>query len=332
MAHDLFNDTMAFVGDEPWHGLGRKVSPTVSAAEMCAQAGLNWEVQKLPAPGARLMDPRKRTYDRYLIYRDPVRRGEKEKVALGMVGAGYEPLQNRDAFRFFEPFITGKFAEFQTAGALGNGERVWVQAKLKHRIVIGKDDAIDRYLLLSNTHNGAGAVTIRFTPIRVVCRNTLNLAVEDGGKSAISVRHTRHIDKRLAESQASELELELIVDKVFADARTLFAAMAERPLNASERAIILDSLFPRTRLQVEKKERPERWRRVDAVLEDGCVTPRETAGSLWGLYNAIVRDEDYRPSREAGPEARLERVWFGASEAVKIRALDYCRKYLKEAA
>ena len=168
MGHNLLNNTMAFVGEEPWHDLGRPVSPNVSAAEMCGQAGLDWKVEKLPAPGARVVDQKKEIYDRYLIYRDPI--GEEQaKVALGMVGSGYEPLQNREAFAFFTPFIDTGFAQFQTAGALGNGERVWVQAKLQEQILVAKNDVIDRYLLLSNSHNGAGAVSIRFTPIRVVC-------------------------------------------------------------------------------------------------------------------------------------------------------------------
>ncbi len=241
---------MAVVGEEPWHGLGNPVSPNVSAAEMCREAGLDWTVEKLPAPGARIVDPKKTIYDRYLIYREPIaKKRENEKVALGMVGSGYEPLQNRDAFAFFTPFIDSRFAQYETAGALGNGERVWVQAKLREQILVAKDDVVDRYLLLSNSHNGAGAVTIRFTPIRVVCQNTLNLAIEDGGKSAISVRHTRHVDRNLARSQASELKL--IIDKVFADAQNLFAAMALRSLKPAERIDILEALFPRTKLQVE---------------------------------------------------------------------------------
>ena len=329
MGHNLLNNTMAFVGKQPWHGLGCPVAPNVSAAEMCRQAGLDWQVEKLPAPGARVLHQRKKIYDRYLIYRDPFGQ-EQAKVALGMVGSGYEPLQNQDAFAFFTPFIDTGFAQFQTAGALGNGERVWVQAKLRDQIAVAKDDLIDRYLLLSNSHNGAGAVTIRFTPIRVVCQNTLNLAIEDGGKSAITVRHTRHIDRNLAKSQASELKL--IFEKVFTEAENLFAAMALRSLKQAERKDILEALFPRTEPQVEKNEKPERWCRVEAILDNEKVTPRMTAGSLWGLYNAVVHDEDYRSSREAGPEARLERVWFGSGEGVKIRALNFCRKYLKKAA
>src|SRR5271157_4085226 len=136
MAHNLFNNQMAFVGKEPWHGLGNPVSPNVSAAEMCREASLDWTVEKLPAPGARIVNPKKTIYDRYLIYREPIAiKREKEKVALGMVGSGYEPLQNRDAFAFFAPFIDSRFAQYETAGALGNGERVWVQAKLREQVL-----------------------------------------------------------------------------------------------------------------------------------------------------------------------------------------------------
>lgn len=329
MTHDLMHGHMAYVGEVPWHGLGQQVADTITAAAMCSAAGLNWTVVKEPAPGARLLDPRKKRYDRYLILRDPVK-DESGRVALGLVGSGYEPLQNSDAFAFFEPFIDSGFARFHTAGALGNGERVWVLAKLKDQIVIGKDDPIDRYLLLANSHNGEGAVSVRFTPIRVVCQNTLNLAIADKGKSAISVRHTRHIDRNLARAQATELKA--IFDKVFADAAALFAVMAARSLKAGQRDDILEALFPRTKQQVESRERPERWRRIERVLDDGAVTPRRTAASLWGLYNAIVRDEDYRSSREAGAEARLERVWFGAGEDLKLRTLRHFRDVLSKAA
>jgi phage/plasmid-like protein (TIGR03299 family) len=330
MAHDLLAGRMAYVGEEaPWHHLGKAVPATVTSAELCQAAGLNWKVWKDPAPGARLVNKKKNVHDRYLILRQPIE-AEKDPVALGMVGAGYEPLQNIDAFKFFEPFIDTEFAEFHTAGGLGNGERVWVLAKLKHQIVVGKDDPIDRYLLLANTHNGEGAVSVRFTPIRVVCQNTLNLALKEKGKSAITVRHTRHMDRHLVRAQADELKQ--IIDKVFADAANSFAAMACRTLRADERDEILEALFPRTKLQRDKHERPERWRRVEEILENPAVTPRSTAASLWGLYNAVVRDEDYRSSREAGPESRLERVWFGSGEDLKLRTLGYCRDFLKMAA
>jgi hypothetical protein len=121
MAHNLFKGRMAFAGEVPWHRLGTNVPASVTAAEMIEAAGLAWRVNLRAAPGARIIDDEAGTYDRYLIVRE--RFGEEtEEVALGMVGSRYVPLQNTDAFSFFEPFIRNGWAKFHTAGALGNGE------------------------------------------------------------------------------------------------------------------------------------------------------------------------------------------------------------------
>ena len=114
--------------------------------EMCRAAEPGLGGQEGARSGARIVDERRGLHDRYLILRDRVGK-ERDEVALGMVGSGYEPLQNTEAFRFFEPFIEGKYARFHTAGALGNGERIWVLVKLNERIVIGNDDIVDRFLL-----------------------------------------------------------------------------------------------------------------------------------------------------------------------------------------
>src|SRR5689334_13686469 len=129
MPHDLFQNSMAYVGEQPWHGLGQRVPPNVGAATMIQAAKLNWQVHKQPAPGARLIDDHQSVYDRYLILRDPVDQ-EIDKVALALVRKGYQPLQNIEAFEFFAPFIENKWAEFHAAGALHRGERIWVLARL----------------------------------------------------------------------------------------------------------------------------------------------------------------------------------------------------------
>lgn len=324
MGHNLFHGRMAFVDEAPWHGLGKRVPESITTQELCVAAGLDWSVRKVPAPGARIIEAKKGVYDRYLVLRDPVT-DEPSPVAMGMVRGTYELLQNTEAFAFFEPFIESGFAAFHTAGALGNGERVWVLVKLKGEIVISGDDQVDRYLLLSNTHDGSGSVSVRFTPIRVVCQNTLNIANKKGS-AVVSVRHTRNLSHNLAEAQARELML--VIEKVFAESAVLFGEMARRIISAGEADHLLNVLFPRK----DKTKEPERWRRIREVLEDGGVTPRATKRTLWGLYNAIVRDEDYRNTREASKEARLSRVWFGSGSDLKLKALAASRYLLKKAA
>ena len=327
MGHDLFQGSMAFVGETPWHRLGTAVESHVRAEQMMCAANLDWQVQKEPAPGARLLAPG-HIYDRYIVLRDPVG-DETEAVALAIVGKEYEPLQNVDAFTFFEPFIDNGWAEFHTAGALGNGERVWALARLSEHMVIHGDDPIDRFLLLSNSHDGSSAVTVRFTPVRVVCQNTLSLAQADG-TGVVSVRHTRNIRDNLKKTQAQALKR--LSDAVFARAESLFARMAERSMAPAAVDGYLETLFPRTRRQKTQGLEPTRWGRVKQILDDETVTPSATRETLWALYNAVVRDEDYRRTREMTRDARLERVWFGRGYDLKRKALETARVQLDSAA
>ncbi len=328
MPHALFQKTMAYVGEPPWHGLGTRVPANVSADAMIKAANLNWHVHKFPAPGARLIASNPPIYERNLIVRDPVGR-ETEPVALALVGSTYEVLQNAEAFSFFEPFVSNKWGEFHTAGALRNGERVWVLAQLRGEIIVGRDDVVQRFILLANSHDGSGAASVRFTPVRVVCQNTLNLAAR-GKSGVISIRHTKNIALNLARAQAQQLKK--IIDKAFADAENLFGAMALRKMGAQNVDHFLQLLFPRSKTQLEKSQEPARWTRVKAILDVEDVTPPKTKDTLWALYNAIVRDEDYREFKEGAPDGRLDRVWFGSGHDLKIKALEAARQHLRTAA
>jgi phage/plasmid-like protein (TIGR03299 family) len=327
MPHNLFKDQMAWVGEAPWHGLGKRVPPNVDAEQMIKAASLDWKVTKQPASGARL-DKKRGIYDRYLLARDPFG-DETAPVALGMVKAGYEVLQNVEAFRFFQPFIDKGHARFESAGALGNGERVWVLAKLVESISVTKSDLVERFLLLSSSHDGRGAVSIRFTPIRVVCQNTLNWAME-GGKAAVAVRHTKNISSNLIREQADKLQM--LTEKVYADASVLFHRMAARRIDQPTMSRYLNAVFPRTKRQQRAGEIPVRWSRIEYILNDESVTPTDTHGTLWSLYNAVTRDEDYRVTTEASQSARLERVWFGRGERMKLKALAEARQLLAASA
>ena len=325
MGHNLFHDQMAYVGKPPWHGLGEEVPEGADAKKMCSAAGLDWRVTKEPVPGARIINRKTKAYDRYLVARDPVG-DEKSPVAFGLVTRRYELLQNTEAFAFFEPFIESRFASFHTAGALGNGERVWVLAKLNGDMTIAPGDDVQRFLLLSNSHDGSAALTIRFTPIRVVCKNTLNLAMKRKS-GVISIRHTKNLSTNLTKAQAQELTR--VIEKVYAAAQALFRKMAERNLVGEEPALLLEAVFPKQ----AKGEEPERWSRIRQILADSNATLRDTKDTLWGFYNAIVRDEDYRETRgQVTAEARLSRVWFGSGSDLKLKALDVCRDFLKKAA
>jgi phage/plasmid-like protein (TIGR03299 family) len=312
---------MAYYGDPPWHGLGRELPECATADEMIRAAGVDWQVEKCPLEGPY-----------YNLNADPSRfslvrkaRNEKEQdILLGLVGKDYVPLQNTDAFKFFDPIVGSKEARFHTAGSLGVGEKVWVLAKLPGNIRVIGDDIVDKYLLLSNNHSGKESVTIKFTPIRVVCQNTLNFALKDGNQS-VRVRHTGELQKRLSEVP----EMLGIIKDAYNETEKIFREFAKIHFGVVRFDQYLERVFPRTKKQVLENRRPDRWERVTAIFEESGKDIPEIRGTLWAAYNAVTRDEDYRHSTERGPDRRLSRVWFGAGADLKYKALRVAQEFAR---
>lgn len=336
MAHNINRGNMAYVGDEPWHGLGKPVPSDVTAQEMIKAAGLDWLVEKRPARGASVIWARKPAhltpgvvippdaevrYNRYELVRPPYD-GQPNETVLGIVTDRYEPLQNRDAFAFFDPIVDQERAFFETAGALGDGERIWVMAKMPGDIEVVRGDTCHKYLLLSNTHNGRGSVIVKFTAIRVVCQNTLMMSLEDG-QTAYRVRHSKKMTDRLQEVA----ELIAAANEVYATAAKLFKAMAARRLDAPAFDRYLDMVFPKTANQRKKGDEPERWTHVRGLFQNHKdLQLPGVQGTLWAAYNAITYFEDHKTIEQESAAGRLDRVWFGGGADVKLMALDKARE------
>ena len=154
-------EKMMYVGNTPWHGIGVALDAPPSAEEAIKAAGLNWKVQKQP-----IFTPHRGQKNMEEIEGfSAVVRKDKRRV-LGVVGKTWQPLQNREAFQFFDPFIQAKVADYNTAGSLKDGQQVWVLAKLRaDPMQVVKGDEVEKYLLLSNSHDGKAAVNVRFTPV-----------------------------------------------------------------------------------------------------------------------------------------------------------------------
>jgi phage/plasmid-like protein (TIGR03299 family) len=250
---------------------------------------------------------------------------KEEEVLLGVVSDRYEPYQNKEAFKFFDGIVDRKAAFFETAGALGEGERVWVMAKMPDAIQVVRGDECQKYLLLSNSHNGQGSVIVKFTAIRVVCQNTLMLAMDDG-QPAFRVRHSRAMTERLEELA----ELISAAKAVYEEAAQLFRKLANIQLKRDVLPQYLEMVFPQTRAQKKKGERPPKWEEVLRILDTSPdLQLSGVRGTLWAAYNAVTRFEDYRPVKDETSDARLDRVWFGAGADLKLRALQTAEKLAK---
>lgn len=318
-------ESMAYYGEKPWHGLGAEVPRGITAEEMIKAAGLDWEVEMRPARGAIIN--KKGEANRYEIMRLP-RSNQEEEVLLGVVTKRYKPLQNGEAFSFFDPIVADEEAYFETAGSLGQGERIWVLAKMPGAIEVVRGDECWKYLMLSNTHTGEGAIIVKFTTVRVVCQNTLMLAMEDGQR-AYRVRHSKIMTDRLDELS----DLIATAQKIYKTTEELFKKFATIQMNAILLDIYLEQVFPKTKKQMQENKQPPRWLHIKDLFESHqYLQQQRVKGTLWAAYNAITQFEDYKKIRDdEEDESRLDRAWFGTSAETKLKALQAAQKLAKAA-
>lgn len=190
MAADV--EIMFSTREKPWHGLGTIVAEALNSGEALEAAGLNWKVvQKKIYTGDRKLIPG---------YRANVR--DSDHRLLGVVSDRYRVVQNEDAFAFTDALL-GEGVRYETTGSLQSGRRVWMLAKLPNEYII-LGEQISPYLVFSNTHDGSGAIKVAMTPVRVVCSNTLNLALNTT-KRCWSAKHTTNIADRLEEAEETLL-------------------------------------------------------------------------------------------------------------------------------
>ncbi|MEX6690022.1 DUF932 domain-containing protein [Danxiaibacter flavus] len=208
MAHNLNynektgNHSFFSVQEKPWHSLGKIVTDYPPSAEALQFAGLDYTVQKreLFTHSSSETDTPEPTQEKIKVpdYYATVR--ADNNAVLGVVGKDYKVVQNVDAFSFFDEIVGGgEGILYETAGALGKGERIFITAKLPSYIKVDNDDLIENYVFLTTSHDGSGSIIAAFTPVRIVCNNTLNAALRNCS-NVIKIRHTANAIERLKEA------------------------------------------------------------------------------------------------------------------------------------
>jgi phage/plasmid-like protein (TIGR03299 family) len=338
MAHDLnFENgeaSMMYVGDVPWHGLGTLLETPPATAEAAIRAArLDWEVGLKPVftgEGSRYYS----IPDRQAVVRLD-RWGEQDCPIYGLVGADYRPLQNRNAFSFFDPVVKAGAVHYETAGSLGCGERVWVLAKLngpRSEFAIKGRDVVQKYLLLSNGHDGKTAVQVRFTPVRVVCQNTLSAALSQG-KDQFKIYHDPSMNRRLENAQERVKELLGYYDEIEAN----FEQFANFDMDSAKLQSYLQGVFPdpvRRKGQTDRSfEESEKkimaFRDLSSHLFEEGKGNEEPGirGTLWAAYNGVTEVVDHHGSFQS-PWQRMNSICFGEGERVKHRAFNQANAFL----
>lgn len=327
MAHNLRivngGASMFYVGEPPWHRLGTRLEKPATAAEAIKAARLDWTVGKKPlfATDGTALHP---VPERYVVV--PEDRWKQEQCPIfGIVGGGYTPLQNREAFEFFDPIVGENAAIYHTAGALGDGERIWLLAKLPGDIRVVDEDVTEKCLLLSNSHDGLSSVQVKFTPIRVVCQNTLTEALRKG--PTIRIEHRRDLRERLAAAH----ELLGIVSRHFDYLGDTFRAMANVQMRGDRLSEYLAMVFPDPRGADERalaRARSNRlWSSYFFENGEGNRLPG-VAGTLWAAYNGVTEFIDHRGTNQS-EDGRLETIWFGSGYMAKARAFTVAEDRLR---
>jgi phage/plasmid-like protein (TIGR03299 family) len=342
MAHELLiggdgKAAMFYVGEMPWHKLGIELKQPPTAAQAIKAARLDWKVAKVPLFYHESMERVGVVPDLHAVIptegweqkHDTIFEEKEARPVFGVVSDQYKPLQNSEAFSFFDPLIDKGEATYETAGALGKGERVWVLAKLTNPIDI-KGDKTDKYLLLSNSHDGKSSVQIKYTPIRVVCNNTLSWALAQNAN--YQVAHTQKLPEKM--KQAQELFERIACE--YADIEKKFKKLADIPIQDEKRLNSYLTLVYPEPAKPDVKGKVKEWeRRVETIKRDRACSawlfqnPRrqpvkEVRNTLWTAYNAVTEYVDHcispAKSRFFSPAVHLNSIWFGSRAATKVNA------------
>lgn len=330
MAHEIEN--MFSVKETPWHRLGKVLREAPNSENAIKLAGLDWEVGL-----KQLMTEDEELVDHKAAYR------KTDGRILGVVGNRWTPFQNTDAFKWFDPFVESGEASYETAGSLRGGARVWVLAKLNREdsVVVRKsDDRVRKYILLSNGHDGVLAARVGFTPVRVVCANTMAMAHGNKASKLIRVRHSKNIK----ENMEAIREVMNLANQEFEATAEQFRALSARQINESDLRKYVHMVFVQKQppkdgefksrweaLEIDgvtdtKKDGGEDGRsvfpRVQELFENGRGAELEgVKGTWWGAYNAV--NEYLNWERGKDEDKRLDNLWYGQGASMNQKALQY---------
>lgn len=312
MSHEV--ETMAYAGALPWHGLGTEVSNELTPVQMMQKAGVDWEVeqQKIVTESGLEIN------DKVALVRT------SDNTLLDVTGKDWKPVQNEEAFTFFSEFVAAGDMEMHTAGSLKEGRNVWALAKVKESFDVFGEDRVDSYLLFSNPHQYGKAVDVRFTPIRVVCNNTLTFSLQSASKNSVKVGHRTAFDADTVKETLG------IASEKFAKYKEMAQFLGSRKITAESLIQYYNDVFPTTSRKEEKTP--------VAVYDDlskaakMCYDALEVqpgaqfaAGTWWQAFNSVTYYTDHLQGRNS--ENRLHNQWFGYNQAKKVTAAEKAVAY-----
>jgi phage/plasmid-like protein (TIGR03299 family) len=308
MAHEV--ETMAYRNAVPWHELGTFIEGEPTVEEMTRQAGLDWRVDKAPlitVPDNTTWRVQVPVPDHFALVRD------KDDAVLGVCGKDYVPVQNHESMEFFRQFVDAGAATLETAGSLRGGKIIWALANLNDDFMASEGDVLKKYVLLSNSHEPGKSLLVKATAVRVVCANTLAMAL-GAGNAEFRMRHVRKFDSGARDEALEALGL---ARGKLAEFHRNATALKNLKMDAAQVEQWILSLVAPGATRVDDS------RVAKAIMESYYNAPGAEPGTGWGALNAVTHYADHvAPTRKGNESRRLERAWFGDNAALKQLALD----------
>ena len=315
MAHLI--EQMAYVGATPWHGLGNQLSPKQPLEVWQQEAGMNWQIQESPvrfmADAVGHLGTIHSFPEQKVLYRSD------SKEALSVVSKRYQVVQPREVLEFYRDLTERSGYELETAGVLKGGRKLWALARTGQSAALKGNDVVNGYLLLATSCDGTLATTATPTTVRVVCNNTLSIAV-NGASQAIKVPHSTRFNPQVVKQQLG------IAVSQWDDFMYRMRMLAERKVQDYEAKDFLRSVLSEVQTGNPERTGLSNERALTKVLSlyDGHGRGAEleaAKGTAWGLLNAVTEYVDHE-RRARCNEYRMDTAWFGQGALIKQRALN----------
>jgi len=319
-------------GQVPWHGLGKVIEDdAVKSAEALQLSGLDWTVEKVATAqyigvdeetGEKIWDE---TPNEFSVQRS------SDLKSVGKVKSRYNPLNNIDAFQFGDDLLDDADAHWITAGSLKGGSLVWMMAKLPEAIYINgmEDEAIQPYIMVSNSHDGSKAVEATVTPIRVVCNNTFTAALS-GAKRTFKIRHTKNMSGKITEAKRTLG----ITHAYMAELEALGNNLVNQSFSSAEFDAFLESLVPTVELERElvasEKDKSialtKALNKQDAIRSIRANKPdlQNVKNTKWGALQAVIDFNDHHIEGRGDNKAerRMSRILMPMTANIGHKAMD----------
>lgn len=327
MAHNI--GQMFYYGNLPWHELGTKLRKPATLEEALKEGGLDWMVERVPI--VPIGEPTTPIPHRVAVVRMDKHPGETDRV-VGVVHPGFQPLQNRQGALLFDALLGQGQPIYHTGGYLKSGEVIWLLAKLPTDIRVRGDDVLETYLLFTNSHDGSIGIDIRLTTVRVVCQNTLSMALHKKNTAGKVFRRAHNGSYELLQEEAKNFFAFTVQQTKEAEA--LFSRLASLNCKDEDFQSFLKKLIPDPTKPATAKSNTSVLRGYETRMETILATRQEIVSvhregvlarnippaesTWWGALNSVTAWSDHVQETESD---RYAHVLLGSGDKLKATAL-----------